>query len=82
MKSTINEMANKWIKDRYEYSDTPQELVNAEREGYIYGAERMYEMLIDKACEWLNENATYMHPRKGVKTCMINLNMFREAMKG
>lgn len=37
--------------------------------------------LIEKACKWLKENATYIHPRKGTKECMINLTMFKEAME-
>ena len=35
---------------------------------------------IERVCEWLKKNATYIHPRKGIKTCMINLNVLREAI--
>jgi hypothetical protein len=40
------------------------------------------DAFIKKACEWLKKNVTYTHPRKGTEECVINLNAFREAMKG
>ena len=37
--------------------------------------------MLDKVCKWLEENVTYTHPRKEIKTCIINLNALREAME-
>ena len=44
--------------------------------------ERMRNAFIEKACEWLKKNVTYMHPRKGTEECVVNLNAFIESMKG
>lgn len=41
----IYETANKIIADRFQYSDTPQSEVNAYRDGYIAGMEKMYELI-------------------------------------
>lgn len=41
----IYEIANNTIKSKFEYSDTPQEEIDAYREGLIAGMEKMYEML-------------------------------------
>ena len=35
---------------------------------------------ISKACEWLNKNFTFIHPRKGVPVCAVNLNSFKDAL--
>jgi len=40
------------------------------------------DVLIKRVCDWLKENATYTHPRKGTKKCIINLTALKEAMKG
>ena len=45
-------------------------------DGYMDGKNET----IEKACRWLSENVTAIHPRKGVKTCIVNLNVFKEAM--
>ncbi len=37
--------------------------------------------MIEKACEWLEKNCTYIHPRTGKKTCVVNLNAFKKAME-
>lgn len=47
---------------------------------YIEGYEKAEKDTIERVCEWLKKNATYIHPRKGIKTCMINLNALREAI--
>lgn len=38
------------------------------------------EEVIEKACEWLKENVTYLHPRKGTEECVVNLAKFKEAL--
>ena len=43
-------------------------------------AEWKQKEMIEKACKWLEENATYTHPRTGTESCMINLAMFKQAM--
>ena len=40
------------------------------------------DAFIEKACEWLKNNITYIHPRKGTKECAVNLIVFRDFMKG
>ena len=40
------------------------------------------EEMIEKACEWLKDNITYIHPRKGTEECIINLTIFKNYMKG
>ena len=39
-------------------------------------------VFIEKACDWLKTNVTYTHPRTGETKCVVNLNAFRDAMKG
>ena len=39
------------------------------------------EEMIDKFCEWVKENVTYIHPRKGTEECVINLGKLKEAMR-
>ena len=46
------------------------------------GYEQAEKDTLDRICKWLEEHATYIHPRKGIKTCFINLNALREAMEG
>lgn len=36
--------------------------------------------ILDKVVEWMKKNLTYVHPRKGVKTCMVNIPAFLDAM--
>lgn len=45
-------------------------------------AEWKEQQMIDKAVEWLKENVTYTHPRKGTEECAVNITAFIEAMKG
>ena len=40
------------------------------------------DAFIEKACKWLKENFTYMHPRKGTEVCVVNLSRFKDYMKG
>jgi len=40
------------------------------------------DAFIEKACEWLEKYATYIHPRKGKEECIINLSQFKNYMKG
>ena len=35
---------------------------------------------LDKAVGWMKKNLTYIHPRKGVETCMVNIPAFFDAM--
>lgn len=35
----------------------------------------------DKAAKWIQENLTYIHPRKGTEECIVNINRFKEYMK-
>ena len=51
-----------------------------QRDGFVKGYEQAEKDTIERVCEWLKKNATYIHPRKGIKTCMINLNVLREAI--
>ena len=41
----IYETTNKVIKDRFEYSCIPQDEIDAYRDGYRAGMEKMYEMM-------------------------------------
>lgn len=40
------------------------------------------DAVIEKACDWLKNNVIYTHPRTGETKCVVNLNAFRDAMKG
>jgi hypothetical protein len=42
---TIYDRANRIVRDRFEYSNVPQEEVNAFRDGLIRGMEEMHEMM-------------------------------------
>ena len=35
---------------------------------------------VSMACQWLDRNVTFTHPRKGTEECIINLGKFKEAM--
>ena len=39
------------------------------------------EEMIDKFCEWVKKNVTYIHPRKGTEECVVNLGKLKEAMR-
>ena len=39
------------------------------------------EEMIDKFCEWVKKNVTYIHPRKETEECVINLGKLKEAMR-
>ena len=39
------------------------------------------DAFIEKVCNWLEKNATYTHPRKGVETCMVNLTYLKEYLE-
>ena len=45
-----------------------------------YFAKWQKQQTISKACEWLNKNFTFIHPRKGVPVCAVNLNSFKDAL--
>lgn len=42
---TIYDKADKIVRDRFEYSNVPQEEVNAFRDGLIRGMEEMYALM-------------------------------------
>ena len=46
----------------------------------IHFAKWQKQQTISKACEWLNKNFTFIHPRKGVPVCAVNLNSFKDAL--
>lgn len=52
-----------------------------QREGFVKGYEQAEKDTIERVCKWLKKNATYIHPRTGRETCIINLNALREAME-
>lgn len=39
------------------------------------------EEMIEKFYDWLRNNATYIHPRKGTEECITTLGKLREALK-
>lgn len=39
------------------------------------------EEMINKFCEWLKKNATYTHPRKGTKECIVNIAKLKDDLK-
>lgn len=51
------------------------------KNGYIQGYIQSEKDTLDRVCKWIEENATYINPRTGIKTCVVNLNALREAMK-
>jgi hypothetical protein len=52
------------------------------RHFYELGLNVNNDTVIEKACNWLKDNVIYPHPRTGEAKCVINLNAFRNAMKG
>lgn len=40
------------------------------------------DAFIEKACKWIKDNITYIHPRKGTEECMFNLITFKDYMRG
>lgn len=44
-------------------------------------AEWKDRQMIKKVCEWLKKKCTYIHPRTGKETCVVNLNAFKKAME-
>lgn len=69
----IYDASNDWMIEIPVWNDV--------QEGFKAGAKWQKERMINKACKWLKEHATFMHPRKQRPVCMINLNVFREAME-
>ena len=43
-------------------------------------AEWERKRILDKSVEWMKKNLTYVHPRKEVETCMVNIPIFLDAM--
>ena len=39
------------------------------------------EEMIEKFYDWLKNNATYIHPRKGTEECITTLYKLKQAMK-
>ena len=50
------------------------------KSGYMRGAVETEKEIIDKTVEWIKKNVTYIHPRKGVEVCAVNIFAFKEAM--
>lgn len=59
-----------------EKSFTHYDLMCAAQKGY----EQAEKDTIERVCEWLEKNATFIHPRKGVSTCIVNLSALKEAI--
>lgn len=36
------------------------------------------EETIEEVCEWLKKNVTYMHPRKEIEECVVNISKLKE----
>jgi len=66
---------------------TKQELIDyqnlrmEQKKQYIAGYEQAEKDTIERACEWMEKNIRLPHPRKGTNECIVNLNVFREAME-
>ena len=67
--------------EKYPHGTFDGELGDSLRAACAVGYHKAEKETIDRVCKWLEENATYVHPRKGIKTCIINLNVLREAME-
>lgn len=69
-----------WVGNQYgEWDeDKNQELRKAFQQGY----EQSEKDTIERVCDWLKKNVTYIHPRTNKETCIVNLNALREAMEG
>ena len=59
-----------------------EELWNTAYNRYIEIAKEQQELDLEKAWELFQKYATYIHPRKGVETCVMTRYQFDEAMKG
>ena len=83
MSKRSEEAALKAYPENIKHKNTPLEYDgNTWRRAYYDdGYEQAEQDTIERVCKWLEENATYTHPRKGTKTCIINLNALREAME-
>lgn len=49
---------------------------------YLEIAKEQQEIDMEKAWELFQKYATYVHPRKGIETCVMTKYQFLEAMKG
>ena len=39
------------------------------------------DAFIEEVCKYLQENCTYIHPRKGTTTCAVNLTLLKEYLE-
>lgn len=39
------------------------------------------DAFIEEVCKYLQENCTYIHPRKGTPTCAVNLTLLKEYLE-
>ena len=39
------------------------------------------DAFIEEVCNFLQENCTYIHPRKGTPTCAVNLTLLKEYLE-
>jgi hypothetical protein len=65
----------RWQKQQDEHTIWKLSSANYDK-GYEKGKEEMKQKMI----EWLKENVTYTHPRKGTKECLINISALKDAM--
>lgn len=49
--------------------------------GYHQAEKDVAEEMIDKIVEWLKNNVTYTHPRKGTKECLINIAKLKDDLR-
>ena len=66
--------------DEDEYIEVESER-SMQRAFYQKGYEQAEKDTIERACEWMEKNLRFPHPRKGTEECIVNLWAFREAME-
>lgn len=49
--------------------------------GYHQAEKDVAEETIEKVIVWLKKNATYTHPRKGTKECLINIAKLKDDLR-
>lgn len=50
------------------------------QEAFIRGYEQGEKETLDRVCEWLEKNITYMHPRKQRRVGIVNCFRLKEAI--
>lgn len=63
----------------YQHNHCPMVSMDELSIAFKAGANWQKEQDMQWVCDWLKENVTYTHPRKGTTECIVNLTVFKDA---